>query len=231
MYLHSLGMNSGLTLQSDELGHIAMRIDFSSRLVKQLGLLGLVVTSLMATTMAAAYSQAESQLPKVEVVGPLTKAMAARVLIAQTNTDIVDTAIAQGSFRTFINLLTELGMVDDFRGFGRFTVFAPTDAAFDAVPTEIMNILESDRELMARVLAYHAVSSAGDRGIMARDITSPQTLTTLERGEIQVTRRGGSIFVNGVRVVEPDIEASNGVIHAIDQVLISESILQEIQNR
>jgi uncharacterized surface protein with fasciclin (FAS1) repeats len=208
-----------------------MRINFTSRLVKHLGLSGLVVTNLMATTMAAAYSQAESQFPQLEMVGRSAKIMAASFLIAQTNADIVDTAIAQGSFRTFINLLTDLGMVEDFRGFGRFTVFAPTDAAFDRVSADIMNVLESDRELMARVLAYHAISSAGDMGIMARDITSPQTLTTLERSEIQVTRRGGSIFVNGVRVTEPDIEASNGVIHAIDQILIPESILQEIQNR
>lgn len=152
------------------------------------------------------------------------------IVLAQSRTqgDIVDVAIANGSFQTLISLLNELGMTEDLRGYGRFTVFAPTDAAFQAVPAPILARLQADRELMARVLAYHVVAS-GAMPLSARDLRSQNTLTTLERGEVQVRRRRGTLYVNEARVVEADITASNGVIHAIDQVLIPPDVLRELQ--
>jgi uncharacterized surface protein with fasciclin (FAS1) repeats len=153
------------------------------------------------------------------------------IVTAQRGTaqgDIVDVATASNSFQTLLSLLNELGMTEDLRGYGRFTVFAPTDAAFQAVPAPILARLQADRELMARVLAYHVVAS-GATPLSARDLRSQNTLTTLERSEVQVRRRRGTLYINEARVIEPDIAASNGVIHAIDQVLIPPDVLRELQ--
>lgn len=153
------------------------------------------------------------------------------IVTAQRRTaqgDIVDVATASGSFQTLISLLDELGMTEDLRGYGRFTVFAPTDAAFQAVPAPVLARLQADRELMARVLAYHVVAS-GAAPLSARDLRSQNTLTTLERSEVQLGRRRGTLYVNEARVIEADIAASNGIIHAIDQVLIPPDVLRELQ--
>lgn len=149
------------------------------------------------------------------------------VLTAQADSDIIDVATASGSFSTLIGLLTELGMAEDLRGYGRFTVFAPTDAAFEAIPDDVLQALASDRELLAQVLAYHVVAER--EPYYVDDFSGSQSLRTLERSEITVNRRGRSLSVNGVDVVEANIEASNGVIHVIDQVLIPESVLSQIQ--
>jgi uncharacterized surface protein with fasciclin (FAS1) repeats len=151
----------------------------------------------------------------------------AEVLTAQADNDIVDVATASGSFSTLIGLLTELGMAEDLRGYGRFTVFAPTDAAFEAIPDDVLQALASDRELLAQVLAYHVVAEREPYDV--DDFSGSQSLRTLERSEITVSRRGRSLSVNGVDVIEANIEASNGVIHVIDQVLIPESVLSQIE--
>lgn len=148
------------------------------------------------------------------------------VLVAEVEGDIVDVATAHGSFRAFTDLLDQLGMAEDLRGYGRFTVFAPTDAAFRAMPQSILEPLLDDRELMAKVLAYHVVSSGTP--LSARALRSVGSLTTLERSPIELDRRNGKLYVNEARVVEADLEASNGVIHAIDQVLIPPDVMSQI---
>jgi uncharacterized surface protein with fasciclin (FAS1) repeats len=148
------------------------------------------------------------------------------LLLAQAEGDIVDVATADGSFQVLLGLLQELGMAEDLRGYGRFTVFAPTDAAFAAVPPAVMQALQSDRELMAKVLAYHVV--AGNSPLSARDLRSAGSLTTLERSTVTLDRRRRTLYVNEARVIAPDIEASNGVIHAIDQVLIPPDVMRDL---
>jgi uncharacterized surface protein with fasciclin (FAS1) repeats len=105
-------------------------------------------------------------------------------------------------------------------------VFAPTDAAFADVPDDVMQVLMGDRELMARVLAYHVVSAGTP--YLSEDISGPLELRTLERSSIELTSRGSSLYVNGVRVIDEDIEATNGVIHAINEVLIPDDVMQDM---
>ncbi|MBD3884182.1 fasciclin domain-containing protein [Phormidium tenue FACHB-886] len=140
--------------------------------------------------------------------------------------DVIDTATAAGSFQTLLQLLNELGMTEDLRGYGRFTVFAPTDAAFAAIPPDILEKLANDRELMSRVLAYHVVSSASP--LVSNQINTPVSVRTLERSEVRISRRRGRLYVNTARVTDADITASNGVIHVIDQVLIPDDVLSQI---
>ncbi|GAB4365522.1 MAG: hypothetical protein Kow00121_02120 [Elainellaceae cyanobacterium] len=142
--------------------------------------------------------------------------------IAQSGSNVVDVAAAEGSFETFLSLMEELGMLEDLRGYGRFTVFMPTDQAFAQIPEATLEVLRSDRELMADILAYHIVS--GSNPLFSDDLTSGESLRTLERSPIEIRRRRGNLYVNGVRVIDADIEASNGVIHAIDQVLLPPSL-------
>ena len=148
-------------------------------------------------------------------------------LVAQTKLDIVDTALAHGSLNTMIALMEALDLAEDLRGFGPFMVFAPTDDAFAAVPTELMEDLQTDRELMAKVLAYHVVRVRTP--ISTDEITGTRALRTLERSLIEIKRQDGGILVNDASVIDADIKAANGIIHTIDAVLIPPDVMAELR--
>lgn len=169
---------------------------------------------------------ASSQTPPEAVVTANASSVFSSSTVAQADFDIVDTAMIEGSFDTFLHLFQELGMQEDLRGYGRFTVFAPVDEAFEALSEETMTTLLSDRDLLAKVLSYHVIASGTP--LYSDDITSTTTQRTLERSEIEIRPRGRSIFVNSVRVIEEDIEAINGVIHAIDEVLLPPDVIDRL---
>lgn len=148
-------------------------------------------------------------------------------ILVQAKLDLVDTALAHGSLNTMIQLMEDLDLAEDLRGFGPFIVFAPTDNAFAAVPADLMEDLQNDRELMAKVLAYHVVRVRTP--IRVDEIRGTSVLRTLERSLIELRRRGGDILVNGAAIIEADIEATNGVIHIIDTVLIPSDVTAELR--
>ena len=148
-------------------------------------------------------------------------------ILAQTQLDMVDAALAHGSLNTMIQLMEALDLAEDLRGFGPFMVFAPTDDAFSAVPAAVMADLQNDRELMAKVLAYHVIRVSNPTS--ADEITGTSALRTLERSLIEIRRRGDNIWVNDASVIETDIEAVNGVIHVIDSVLIPPDVMEELR--
>jgi uncharacterized surface protein with fasciclin (FAS1) repeats len=129
--------------------------------------------------------------------------------------DIVDTAVAAGSFNTLASLLTSAGLVETLKGEGPFTVFAPTDEAFAAVDPATLEALGQNQEALQQVLTYHVV--AGE--VMSSDI-EPGAVETVEGSEVTITVEGGMVMVNDATVTTADVEASNGVIHVIDSVLI-----------
>ena len=124
--------------------------------------------------------------------------------------DIVDTAIEAGSFNTLVVAVQEAGLVDTLKGSGPFTVFAPTDAAFDKLPQGTLESLLSDREQLTKVLTYHVVPGK----VMSSDLAGMKSLKTVE---------GSSIRSSTLRVTKADIVTSNGVIHVIDEVMIPQS--------
>jgi len=213
-----------------------MAIFSYSNLLRQLSVTGWVGIGLILTAPAFANPNA---LPSAEqqsgdrLASPSLSQLLppvlqqAGLLVAEARQDVIDTAAAKGSFNTLLQLLNQLGMTEDLRGFGRFTVFAPTDAAFAAVPPDVMKKLSDDRALMSRVLAYHVISSG--RPLTSDQISSPVSVKTLERSEVRITRRNGRLSVNDVRVINADIQATNGVIHAIDQVLIPPDVAAELK--
>ncbi len=135
------------------------------------------------------------------------------VLSAQAK-DIVDTAVAAGSFKTLATALTAAGLVDTLKGQGPFTVFAPTDDAFAKIPKADLDALLKDKAKLTAVLTYHVVAGK----VMAADVKAGQ-VKTIQGSELTVTTAGG-VKVNAANVVKTDIVADNGVIHVIDTVVI-----------
>ena len=132
--------------------------------------------------------------------------------------DIVDTAVAAGQFKTLAAALTAAGLVDTLKGPGPFTVFAPTDAAFAKLPAGTVDTLlkpESKAKLTA-ILTYHVVAGK----VMAADVVKLKEAKTVNGAMAAVTVDNGNVMINNAKVTTANIEASNGVIHVIDTVLL-----------
>jgi uncharacterized surface protein with fasciclin (FAS1) repeats len=130
--------------------------------------------------------------------------------------DIVDTAVAAGSFTTLAKALGAAGLVDTLKGKGPFTVFAPTDEAFAKLPAGTLEKLLADKAQLGKVLTYHVVAGK----VMAADVVKLKVAKTVEGEDVKITVKDKNVMVNQAHVVKTDIEASNGVIHVIDAVLL-----------
>ncbi len=130
--------------------------------------------------------------------------------------DLVDTAVAAGSFSTLVSLVQTAGLEETLRGEGPFTVFAPTDEAFAAVPADTLAALGASPEALSDVLLYHVVPGR----VLAADAAGLDRATTAQGQAITITHEGGGVQVNGANVVTADVAARNGVIHVIDQVIL-----------
>ena len=129
---------------------------------------------------------------------------------------IVDVAVAAGNFTTLVAAVTAADLVETLSGTGPFTVFAPTDEAFAALPAGVLDalLLPENKALLAQILTYHVVSGM----VMAADVTDGD-VATVEGQTIKLSTTEG-VTVNGALVVAADVMASNGVIHAIDAVIL-----------
>ena len=138
-------------------------------------------------------------------------------VMAQENPDIVDIAVENGSFTTLVAAVQAAGLVDALKGEGPFTVFAPTDDAFAALPEGTIDALLADIPALTDILLYHVVSGA----VMAEDVVALESATTLNGLDVSIRVEEGNVYLNdNVQVVTTDIQASNGVIHVIDAVLL-----------
>ena len=140
--------------------------------------------------------------------------------------DIVDTAVANGSFKTLAAALKAAGLVDTLKGKGPFTVFAPTDAAFAKLPAGTVDTLlrPENREKLRRLLTYHVV--AGNVG--STQVVKMTSAKTVSGDMVRISTNNGTVMVDNAKVVTPDVAASNGVIHVIDTVIMPpEKTMQE----
>ena len=128
--------------------------------------------------------------------------------------DIVDTAVAAGSFKTLAAALGAAGLVDTLKGKGPFTVFAPTDEAFAKIPKADLDALLKDKSKLTSVLTYHVVSGK----VMAANVKAGK-VKTVQGSELTVSTSMG-VMVDKAKVVKTDIVADNGVIHVIDTVIM-----------
>lgn len=138
------------------------------------------------------------------------------VLADHHEKDIVDTAVAAGSFTTLVTAVKAAGLVDTLKGKGPFTVFAPTDEAFAKLPEGTLASLLKDTEKLKAILLYHVVAGK----VMAADVVKLSSAKTVEGQEVKIMVNGGSVMINDANVTKTDIETSNGVIHVIDTVLL-----------
>ncbi|MFT7057741.1 MAG: putative surface protein with fasciclin (FAS1) repeats [Pseudorhodobacter sp.] len=131
--------------------------------------------------------------------------------------DIVDTAIGAGTFTTLVAAVQAAGLVETLQGDGPFTVFAPTDAAFAALPAGTVEDLlkPENKDTLVAILTYHVVAGK----VMSGDLSEGLKAASVQGGELTITLEGGA-KVNGATISAADIEASNGVIHVIDAVIL-----------
>ena len=130
--------------------------------------------------------------------------------------DIVDTAVAAGSFKTLAKALGEAGLVETLKGPGPFTVFAPTDEAFAKLPAGALDKLLADKEKLKAVLLYHVVAGK----VTAKDVVKLTSAKTVQGGSVTIAVKGEKVMVDGATVTTADVMASNGGIHVIDTVLM-----------
>src|SRR5688500_16711872 len=132
--------------------------------------------------------------------------------------DIVDTAVAAGQFKTLAAALKAAGLVDTLKGDGPFTVFAPTDEAFAKLPAGTVESLlkPENKQKLTSILTYHVVPAKA----MAKDVAGMNSATTVNGKDVAIKTEGGKVTVDQATVTKADIEASNGVIHVIDTVLM-----------
>ena len=135
---------------------------------------------------------------------------------ASADKNIVEKAGAAGTFKTLTSLLKQAGLVKALKGKGPYTVFAPTDAAFDKVPNATLARLGRDKAALRKVLLLHVAEGR----LTAAKLTKRRSVKTLNGQRLAIRVRGGKVFVGGARVVTANVTASNGVIHAINKVLL-----------
>ena len=154
-------------------------------------------------------------------LGFAAAALSVTVAGAQSNhgsKDIVETAIAAGSFNTLAKALQAAALVETLKGQGPFTVFAPTDEAFAKLPPGTIETLlkPENKAKLQRILKYHVVSGK----VMAADVVKIRSAKAVSGDTLTIASRDGGVTVDGAKVVKTDIAASNGVIHVIDSVIL-----------
>jgi uncharacterized surface protein with fasciclin (FAS1) repeats len=165
-------------------------------------------------------------LKKASVIVAATLVIAAaaarQTTVRAESANIVDTAVAAGSFKTLAKALAAADLVGTLTGPGPFTVFAPTDEAFAKLPAGTLETLlkSENKDKLRRVLTYHVV--AGKVG--AADVVKLKSAKAVSGDTIAVSVQGGTVRVDGAQVIKTDIQASNGVIHVIDSVILPKGL-------
>jgi uncharacterized surface protein with fasciclin (FAS1) repeats len=134
--------------------------------------------------------------------------------------DVVDVAVGSPDHTTLVAAVKAADLVETLKGDGPFTVFAPTNAAFEALPDgTVESLLKPEKKAdLSSILTYHVVSGS----VMAADLSDGQKAKTVQGGELTVSIKDGKVMINGANVIAADLKGSNGVVHVIDAVLIPE---------
>jgi uncharacterized surface protein with fasciclin (FAS1) repeats len=164
--------------------------------------------------------QIANVIKKTVIVGAVLVGMftSLAAIAGPAKKDIVDTAVAAGSFKTLAAALQAGGLVETLKGAGPFTVFAPTDEAFAKLPAGTVESLlkPENKDKLVAILTYHVVAGKA----MAKDVAGLSSVKTVNGKELSLKVEGGKVHVNNATVTAADVEASNGVIHVIDTVLL-----------
>ncbi len=130
--------------------------------------------------------------------------------------NVVEIALDNSDFSTLVSVLTQAGLVETLSGEGPFTVFAPTNDAFKKIPESTLKEILADKNRLTSILTYHVVPGK----VMAKDVMNLKFAKTVQGSQLSIEVKNGIVMVDEAKVVTPDIEARNGVIHIIDTVLV-----------
>jgi uncharacterized surface protein with fasciclin (FAS1) repeats len=156
-----------------------------------------------------------AMIRRIALAAAVAVALTAVPAQAQTK-DIVDTAVGAGMFNTLVTAVKAAGLVETLKGAGPFTVFAPTDEAFKKLPAGTVEGLLKDIPKLKEVLTYHVVAGK----VMAADVVKLKEAKTVQGQSVKIAVDGGTVSVDGAKVIKADVAASNGVIHVIDTVIL-----------
>ena len=174
----------------------------------------LFATTLAGVALAATLAACGSSSSSSSTAASASSASSAAAPPAQSN--IVQTAVAAGQFKTLVSLVKLAGLAGALSGPGPLTVFAPTDAAFAAVPKATLTELGKNPAKLKAVLLYHVVKG----NVTAAQVTNLKSAKTLEGGSVPIHVTSGKVYVGDAQVTKTNVATSNGVIHVINRVLI-----------
>ncbi len=177
--------------------------------MKNLKLLSLAIIALAASLAVSCNNAPKEKTVEMEVPA---------VEEAEAPKTVVDVAIGSPDHTTLVSAVTAAGLVETLSGAGPFTIFAPTNAAFAALPAgTVDNLLKPEsKEKLTGILTYHVVAG----NVMAADLTDGQIVKTLNGQDLKVSIKDGKVMINGSNVTAADLTGSNGVIHVVDSVLM-----------
>ena len=150
------------------------------------------------------------------LAGLMVLAVGLSVTAGSHRQDIVDTAVAAGSFKTLAAALQAADLVDTLKGKGPFTLFAPTDEAFQKLPPGALDALLADKAKLAAVLTYHVVPGK----VWAAEAMKLNSAKTVNGQNLTIRVKEGAVLVDNAKIIQTDLAASNGVIHVIDSVIL-----------
>lgn len=165
-------------------------------------------------------------LKKIAGVFALVFAMLLSTNVQAQNSDIVELAVATDDLSTLVTAVKAAGLVETLQSDGPFTVFAPTNAAFEALPEGVLEMLlkPENKDQLTAVLTYHVVPAE----VMSGDLEDGMKAKTVEGSEVTININYGNVTVDGAKVAMADINASNGVVHVIDTVILPPSIKEAL---
>jgi uncharacterized surface protein with fasciclin (FAS1) repeats len=177
----------------------------------------LVVPALLAVPMLMVFAGSEVQA-QCQCPAQQTHFVATSLPTAQDESDIVDTAVAAGSFKTLVAAVKAAKLVETLKGDGPFTVLAPTDEAFKKLPAGTVETLLKPENLkkLQSILTYHVVPGQA----LAADVVKLTSAKTVQGDDVAIKVVDGAVMINGAKVVKTDIKCKNGVIHVIDSVIL-----------
>ena len=188
-------------------------IEKLKRFTMQKNILNMLVAVAIASATLVACNNGESKTAEI----PATDSVKEEVM-APAPKDIVDVAIGSPDHTTLVAAVTAAGLVETLKGAGPFTVFAPTNAAFAALPAGTVDGLlkPESKDALTKILTFHVVAGA----VKAADLKDGQKVKTLQGEELTVAIKDGKVTINGANVTAADLTGSNGVVHVIDAVLM-----------
>jgi uncharacterized surface protein with fasciclin (FAS1) repeats len=193
-----------------------MDINFKSKLISSTIVAMLISIPTLASATDCNYSKQASATSYSNQAsqGSFIK-VAAHAKAPMAQADIVDTAVSAGNFNTLVTAVKAAGLVQTLKGAGPYTVFAPTDEAFAKIPKAQLDALIADKDALKKVLLYHVVSGKVSSG----DVVKLKSAKTAQGSDVMIDASSG-VMINSSKVVMADVMTSNGIIHAIDTVLM-----------